>query len=104
MAVAELAAITEAASAGCAHCGLPVLELDTAPGAPSFCCAGCATAYAILHDHGLAGFYSIPDGGGLRAQPTGRSYEEFDHPAFHSLHVAGAPGGLCRTELYLEGV
>lgn len=35
---------------------------------------------------------------------SGRSFDEFDHPAFAELYVESAPGGLCRTELYLEAV
>jgi len=37
-------------------------------------------------------------------RPTGKGYEEFDHDAFRSLYVTPVKGGLCRTELYLEGL
>ena len=44
-----------APAAACAHCGLPA---PAASGdAPTFCCAGCATVWAALHDAGLERYY-----------------------------------------------
>ncbi|MEP7383755.1 MAG: heavy metal translocating P-type ATPase [Gemmatimonadota bacterium] len=89
----------------CAHCFLPVPvgwiepESDT-----SFCCAGCRTAYTILHESGLGHYYDLA---GRRASPvplSGRSYAEFDHPAFQSRYVTTTAQSLSRVELLLEGV
>jgi P-type Cu2+ transporter len=89
----------------CAHCTLPVPAALVRAEAPrQFCCAGCDTAYTLLHTHGLDQFYAFPERREARVQRTGRSYEEFDHPAFAALHVRPAADGLSRIELYLEGV
>ena len=89
----------------CTHCGLPVAAGFIEPGAGrQFCCAGCRTAYAILHEHGLDRFYDLPDRRDRPVRPSGRLYDEFDHPAFHALYVSRTGEGLSRVELYLEGV
>jgi Cu2+-exporting ATPase len=69
-----------------------------------FCCAGCRTAFAILHQHGLDRYYDFAEQRGVPVRVTGRSYEEFDHPAFHQLYVRARADGLSEVELYLEGV
>lgn len=89
----------------CAHCTLPVPSALLDPGASrQFCCAGCHTAYTILHTHGLDQFYDFSTRREQPVQRSGRSYEEFDHPAFHALHVSTTADGLAHVELYLEGV
>lgn len=99
------APLAERAEIACAHCTLPVpAALVRTEAARQFCCAGCDTAYVLLHTHGLDQFYAFPERRETRVQRTGRSYEEFDHPAFAALHVRPAADGLSRVELYLEGV
>jgi len=71
---------------------------------PSFCCGGCATAHAIIHDGGLDRYYQLPERRAAPVAPSGRSFAEFDHPAFHALYVRRRPDGLAETELYLDGV
>lgn len=94
-----------ATAAACTHCGLSVPpgliepEQDT-----QFCCAGCRTAFGILHSHGLDQYYSFGERREGPVRLSGRSYEEFDHPAFHDLYVRPTAGGLSRTSLVLEGV
>jgi Cu2+-exporting ATPase len=91
--------------AACTHCGLPVppalLEPDDRP---AFCCGGCATAYAIIRDGGLDRYYQLPERRAAPVEPSGRSFAEFDHPAFHALYVRRRPDGINETELYLDGV
>jgi Cu2+-exporting ATPase len=97
--------IASAQSAACAHCDLPVPAGLIEPGAASqFCCGGCRTAYAILRESGLEAFYRLPEKRGAAVRPSGRSFEEFDHPSFHELYVRRTAAGLARTELYLEGI
>jgi Cu2+-exporting ATPase len=94
-----------AADVACTHCGGPVpagLVRDGA--ARQFCCAGCDAAFAILHGHGLDGYYELPERREAPVRPSGRSYEEFDHDAFRALYVRTAADGLSSVELYLEGV
>ena len=89
----------------CAHCGLPVPTALLRPdGEHSFCCGGCATAYAIIHDGGLDRYYDLPERRSAAVAPSGKSFEEFDHPAFHALYVRTRPDGTAETELYLDGV
>ena len=97
--------VTTSADILCAHCGLPVPEglLDD-NAEQQFCCSGCHTAFGILHAHGLDSYYSFAGRRETPVRASGRSYDEFDHPAFANLYVTALPGGLSRTELYLEGV
>ena len=89
----------------CAHCGLdvPAGAVDEAA-LRQFCCAGCRTAFAILHEGGLDRYYELAERRREPVRPTGRGYEEFDHPAFSDLYVKPLSGGLAEVELYLEGV
>ncbi len=104
---ASTAALPAAAAADvlCAHCGLPVPEglLDD-NAEQQFCCSGCHTAFGILHAHGLDSYYGFAERREAPVRASGRSYAEFDHPAFANLYVTALPNGLSRTELYLEGV
>jgi hypothetical protein len=88
----------------CAHCTLPVPEgLLEDDAERQFCCSGCHTAFGILHAHGLDSYYGFTDRRESPVRASGRSYDEFDHPAFANLYVTALPTGLSRTELYLEG-
>ncbi len=63
------------------------------PGAErQFCCTGCRTAFAILHEHGLDQYYRLGERREAAVAPTGRTYAEFDHDAFQQLYVRAAPG------------
>ena len=89
----------------CAHCGLEVPSgLVDAHAARQFCCAGCRTAFAILHEHGLDGYYGLAERRDTPVRASGRSFEEFDHVAFRELYVRRTPDGLAQVDLYLEGV
>lgn len=44
----------------CAHCSLPVPSgLIQESAEHQFCCTGCHTAFAILHEHGLDSYYGF---------------------------------------------
>jgi Cu2+-exporting ATPase len=89
----------------CAHCGLPVPAALREPEASrQYCCAGCRTAAAILREHGLERYYSLPQRRSQPALGTGAAYAHFDHPSFHDLYVARHSDGSCSVELLLEGV
>jgi Cu2+-exporting ATPase len=95
-------------SVACDHCSLPVPKGLVEEGAKlQFCCSGCRVAYEVIHEHGLDGYYDIKDridAPEQAAQRSGRSFEEFDDPAFHRLYCRPLPTGLSTVELYLEGV
>lgn len=94
-----------ASAFACAHCSLPVPEALREPeGERSFCCAGCRTAYAILHEHGLDRYYDLGTRREVPVALSTRSYDEFDHEAFRARHITATPDGLSRIELLLEGV
>jgi Cu2+-exporting ATPase len=89
----------------CAHCGLAVPPgLVSLSVARQFCCEGCRTAFAILHDYGLDQYYTLPQRRERPVRRTGRSFVEFDHERFTELYVSSLGNGLARVELYLEGV
>ncbi len=89
----------------CSHCGLAVPPaLLASEGNPSFCCSGCATAHEILRTNGLAQYYAFRERRLTAVRSSGRSFEEFDHPAFAELYVQAEGEGRATTELYLEGV
>lgn len=89
----------------CSHCGLPVpAGLVTHGAETQFCCSGCATAYSILHEHGLERFYEFPERRAAPVVASGRNFEEFDHPAFTELYVTRDGSGRASIDLYLEGV
>jgi Cu2+-exporting ATPase len=105
MTVLEIDRTTAAAEQECAHCGLAVpAGLVRAGEAFQFCCAGCHAAWDVLHDRGLEGYYRLGELRRERVRVSGESFEEYDHPAFHALHVKTLPGGLKETRFQLEGI
>ena len=99
------AATAAAPTTACTHCAGPVAAADVEPDAErQFCCAGCRTAFAIIHDHGLDQYYGLGEQRGVPVRATGRTFEEFDHEAFQALYVTRTPDGLASVDLYLEGV
>ncbi len=87
----------------CTHCGLPALGNDALDG-PIFCCSACATAYAMINDHGLGAYHRFPERRGAAVRPTGRAFSDFDHEAFAARYVHTDQAGLSHVELALEGV
>ncbi|MCK6548775.1 heavy metal translocating P-type ATPase [Myxococcota bacterium] len=91
----------------CAHCGLAMGRAEKAPEAPQFCCSGCRSVHALLHEWGMEDYYRLQDvapGERAPAKTSGRSFEDFDAPSFAAAHVETTPRGTCATSLYLEGV
>ncbi|MDZ7630226.1 MAG: heavy metal translocating P-type ATPase metal-binding domain-containing protein [Gemmatimonadaceae bacterium] len=87
----------------CTHCGLPALGAEHADG-PVFCCSACATAYAMINEHGLGAYHRFPDRRGAAVRPSGRAFSDFDHEAFQNRYVTIDANGLAHVELALEGV
>jgi len=92
----------------CSHCSLPVPAGLVEEGAEhQFCCSGCRVAYEVIRGHGLDGYYDIKsriDAADEPAHVSGKTFAEFDDPAFHKLYCRELPSGLQTIELYLEGV
>jgi len=92
----------------CAHCGLDVPLRQASPETePSFCCAGCRQAYALLRAWGLDDYYvhlERQDGRGVPARVTGRRFSELDAADLVGHEVTLLPNGRARAALYIEGV
>lgn len=89
----------------CTHCGLSVPPAFVrAAASEQFCCEGCRAACEFLSASGLAEYKAFRDKRASPVRSTGRTYDEFDHPAFAELYVRPAANGLSATEFYLEGV
>jgi Cu2+-exporting ATPase len=105
---APVAGPVELFSAACAHCGLPAPGGRAgAPGEPAFCCEGCRTVHALLHEHGLDRYYALRAAAESAPVPVGcrdRSHAELDDPSVRARLGGPLPGGLESAELYLEGV
>ena len=103
---ARAAVTARAAVFACSHCGLPVPGADVDDG-PRFCCEGCRTVHALLHERGLERYYALrdtADGRAGPARPTGRSYEEMDDPSVRGRIARVDAAGRTTAELYVEGV
>jgi len=94
--------------ADCSHCGLPVPSARLEPlSKDQFCCDGCRSVFAILHSAGLADYYAQRDpndAGAVVPQRSQRKFEELDEPAFRDRHCQAGPGGVLRSEFFVEGV
>ena len=88
----------------CAHCALPVPAAAVRADQPSYCCAGCETAAALIRSAGLDQYYRLPEPREHPVASTGKRYDEFDHDAFQQLYVRRSADGLASIELLLEGV
>lgn len=82
--VLDRAGLPPTARLHCRHCGEPCVEqTDTADGA--FCCAGCASVYALLRAHALTDYYACaPDAGRPQRDLGRRAADRFaplDDPA-----------------------
>jgi len=92
----------------CAHCSLPVpAGLVEESAELQFCCQGCRSVYQMIHQCHLDRYYALRQRDAAEPVPactTGRAYSEYDDPLFLKLHATPLPGGLCRTEFYLQGV
>ena len=91
----------------CHHCGAPVpagmIDRETDE---QFCCRGCHTAYALIHEHGLEAFYerNQPTGFAVGDSPLARSFGDFDQPAFEELYVQAREDGQKTAILVLNGI
>jgi len=94
--------------AQCAHCALPVPFARFEPAqAAQFCCDGCRTVFAILHDAGLQDYYAQRDPSDraqAAPQRSSRKFEELDDPEFRKSHCQSRSDGSLRSEFFVEGV
>jgi P-type Cu2+ transporter len=87
----------------CAHCGAPSGGSSGAT-TPAFCCTACATAYAMIHTHGLGAYHRFSERRHVPVRASGRAFAEFDHAAFHARYVRVSDSGVAHVALALEGV
>jgi len=96
---------TSATTVACAHCGLQTQPADDGCNTTDvFCCSACATAFAMIHEHGLGAYHRFAERRGAAVRPTGRAFADFDHEAFQSRYVTHDAVGLAHVALALEGV
>ena len=95
--------IARATTLECTHCGLPALGVEASDG-PVFCCSACATAYAMISEHGLGAYHGFTERRSAAVKPSGRGFIDFDHEAFQSRYVTRGADGLAHVQLALEGV
>ncbi len=94
----------------CDHCGLSVPRgLMRSGESQQFCCQGCRTAYRLIHESGLADFYSMvnsnPESQTLVDQPeVDDRFAQFDEPSFVSRFVVISESGMARTRFVLDGI
>src|SRR5690606_39285773 len=74
--------------ARCPHCGTPVEGATDA-----FCCAGCETAYDIIHGAGLARYYEERSEFAPRPEPVAGGWA--------AVPVDTLPGGLGEVRLQI---
>jgi Cu+-exporting ATPase len=73
-----------ASVATCDHCGDPCAAAPVHAGEHTFCCAGCASVFTLLHDRGLADFYGCDVNPGVsqrRTEPGDARFAALDDPA-----------------------
>jgi P-type Cu2+ transporter len=92
----------------CRHCGLPVASREAAAAdlEAGFCCSACAVAYSIIHGAGLGAYYDRRvglDDPPRALRSSGKTYAEYDDPAFAARHVTALPTGAS-LELFLDGI
>ncbi|HMM35260.1 MAG TPA: HAD-IC family P-type ATPase, partial [Thermoanaerobaculia bacterium] len=88
-----------AAPVACAHCGLAVPEGMLRAGEErQFCCGGCRQGPHLVPDWGAEKIYR-----GIGCAVDAH-IEDLDDPRALEGATEEAPGGRCRTRLYLEGV
>jgi len=83
-------AAAPAATHRCLHCGEPVRT------AGAFCCAGCASAHAIIGAAGLGAFY--------RRLEENRAHRPVPLDADFSSFARDAGNGACRLDLLIDGL
>ena len=100
------------AGCACAHCGLPVPQMERRADEPlQFCCGGCRAVYGALHECGLEKYYELRDReqrreatGAEPAMVTGRGFEHLDDPRFLDAHTRVDQSGVRRVELRIDGL
>ena len=93
-----------AAPARCRHCGDACTGLLLANTHGTFCCAGCASVFALIHEHGLAEFYSCAiDGVRPRVDDRDDALSRFAVLTFLAVLVGGVveyvPTALIRANV-----
>lgn len=105
--IASPSRCTLARAPDCAHCGLAVPAGSVRSGdEDQFCCAGCRTAWTLIHEHGLGAYYMLQGEGARARASTGDEdirFGDLDRPAFTERHVV-CDAGRCRTRLAIDGI
>lgn len=101
------------AAVTCTHCGLPVpAGLIAHESIEQFCCAGCRTAFQLIHANGLDAYYSMAEAvdnnpwGNSQAIGSHQDFAEFDQPSFLARFEENKRDGdeVNKISLLLDGI
>lgn len=85
-------------SAKCLHCGSPV---PSGVEDPRFCCHGCASVYALLHEEGLQRYYALADG---QVTPVQDAEGPRSHAWLDVLLTQTPAEEVCSLSLDVQGI
>ncbi len=90
----------------CAHCGLTCPDESIAIGGDIFCCNGCRTVFAMLHEHGLDRFYEIDENAGIRIGDDHRedAYDYLNDPGIRTRLLDFSDGTTARVRFILPAI
>jgi Cu2+-exporting ATPase len=80
---------------------------DGAPpvdGEARFCCRACSVAYTIIHGAGLGAYYEQRERDAAPVRASGKSYAEYDEPAFAARHVTSSGADGACIQFFIEGI
>ncbi len=102
--------VKSTAAIQCSHCSMPVPRGLIDPDAENqYCCQGCKTAYSIIHDHGLDGFYDMTatsaDAMSLKDRELSQArFSEFDLESFLQKFAMRRSDTEHQIELAIDGI
>ena len=93
------------APARCAHCGLVCPSGAPSEGNRRFCCRGCQSVFALLHQEGLGEFYSLSPDAGVRPAPDDpHQFAFLDQPELRARYADFCDGHRLRATLRVPAI
>ena len=90
---------------GCFHCGEPCQDPARTLDGRHFCCLGCQTVFSLLHENGLANYYTLETTPGTRIPAAGaQKWAYLDDPAVGEKLFDFADARQVRVTLHLPAI